>query len=93
LNDEGKTMLDIAKDIQSLSHFKRNSADVMKQMPRRAKINVYSFSKHRESSSCRSYLDGFAIEIITPCLEFGYTNTRFDPSRKNGRFRLSSTFE
>ena len=25
-------MLDIAKDIQSLSHFKRNTADVMKQM-------------------------------------------------------------
>lgn len=25
-------MLDIAKDIQSLSHFKRNTADLMKQM-------------------------------------------------------------
>src|SRR5215210_2504042 len=25
-------MLDIARDIQSLSHFKRNTADVMKQM-------------------------------------------------------------
>jgi prevent-host-death family protein len=25
-------MLDIAKDIQSLSHFKRNTAEVMKQM-------------------------------------------------------------
>ncbi len=25
-------MLDIAKDIQSLSHFKRNTADVLKQM-------------------------------------------------------------
>jgi prevent-host-death family protein len=29
---EKKAMLDIAKDIQSLSHFKRNTAEVMKQL-------------------------------------------------------------
>jgi prevent-host-death family protein len=32
LDDEGEAMLDLAKDIQSLSHFKRNTAQVMKQM-------------------------------------------------------------
>jgi prevent-host-death family protein len=32
LTTEEKTMLDIAKDIQSLSHFKRNTAQVMKRM-------------------------------------------------------------
>jgi prevent-host-death family protein len=32
LDDEGEAMLDLAKDIQSLSHFKRNTAEVMKQM-------------------------------------------------------------
>jgi prevent-host-death family protein len=31
-DDEGEAMLDIARDIQSLSHFKRNTALVMKQL-------------------------------------------------------------
>ena len=35
-------MLDIAKDIQSLSHFKRNTADVMKQMRESGNPVVFS---------------------------------------------------